>query len=156
MDPNKLAQSDHEELEALDTAAATPNQPHLYDLAKDAARSEDIAALKYAISLGAQPSQMIIPALSIDNPDVLACLLDAGLDINYRIPGYTGTPLTGSSAFAEVELIKSLLARGADPNLENCGWGQFYLKPLAAAVAQGMVKDEDAAETMKVLLDGGA
>ncbi len=98
---------------------------------------------------------MIIPALSVDNPDVLACLLDAGLDIDYRIPGYIGTPLTGASAFAKVELIKSLLARGADRNLENCGWGQFHLKPLAAAAAQGMVRDEDAAEAMKVLLDGG-
>ncbi len=98
---------------------------------------------------------MIIPALSVDNPDVLACLFDAGLDINYRIPGYTGTPLTGASAFAKVELVRFLLARGADPNLENCGWGQFHLKPLAAT-ARGWVSDEDAAEAMKVLLDGGA
>jgi len=139
----------------LDTAAAQPDQTQLYDLAKEAARSDDIAALEYAISLSPQSWEMISPALSVDNPGPLVCLLDAGLDINCRIPGYTGTPLTGASAFAKVELVKSLLARGADVNRENCGWGQFHLKPLAAA-AQGWVKDEDAAETIRVLLDGGA
>lgn len=153
--PTSFARSDYDAVEALDAAATKPDQTQLLDLAKEAARSESIPALEYAISLGAQPSQVIIPALSVDNPDVLACLLDAGLDINYRIPGYTGTPLTGASAFAKVELVKSLLARGADPSLENCGWGQFHLRPLAAA-AQGTVRDEDAADVMKVLLDGGA
>ena len=98
---------------------------------------------------------MIIPALDLDKPDVLACLLDAGLDINYRIPGYAGTPLTGASAFAKTELVKLLLARGADPNRGNCGWGQYQLKPPAAAV-DGWMKDEEAAETIRVLLNGGA
>lgn len=142
-------------LEALNAAAAKPDPSDLHRIAKEAARSGNVAALKYAISLGAEPSRMILPALSIDNPDSLVCLLDAGLDVNYRIPGYTGTPLTGSAAFAKVELIKALLSHGADPNLENCGWGQFQLKPIAAA-AQGLSKDEDAAEAIKALLEGGA
>lgn len=152
---NKYARSNHEKVEALDNAAAQPDRTQLHSLAKEAAGLEDIAAVKYAISLGAQPSEMIIPALSLDKPDILACLLDAGLEINYRIPGYTGSPLTGASAFAKTELVKTLLARGADPNLENCGWGRYHLRPPAAA-AQGWMKDEEAAETIRVLLDGGA
>ncbi len=64
---------------------------------------------------------MIISALSVDNPDVLACLLDAGLDINYRISSYIDIQLIDVFAFVKVELIKSLLARDADRNLKNCG-----------------------------------
>lgn len=144
-----------ESSDALNAAAAKPDQADLYNIAKEAARSGNVAALKHAISLGAEPSSMIIPALSIDDPASLLCILDAGLDINYRIPGYTGTPLTGAAAFAKIDLIKALLSRGADPNLENCGWGQYHLKPIAAA-AQGLCRDEDAAEAIKILLNGGA
>ena len=150
-----LVRSAHGILEALDAAAAKPDSSDLYDIAKQAARSDNVAALKYAISLGAEPSSMIILALSTDNPDSLVCLLDAGLDINYRIPGYTGTPLTGAASFAKVELIKALLSRGADPNIENCGMGQFHLRPIAAAV-EGWMTDENAAKTIKILLEGGA
>lgn len=138
----------------MGTAAAQPDRIQLHDLAKEAAGSEDIAAVKYATFLGAEPSQMIVSTLSLDKPDVLSYLLDAGLDINYRIPGYSGSPLTSASAFAKTELVKTLLARGADPILENCGWGQFQLRPLAVA-AQGWVLDKDAAETITFLLDVG-
>lgn len=65
---------------------------------------------------------MIVPTLSLGKPDVLSCLLD----VDYRIPGYSG-----SSAFAENELVKTLLVRGADPN----------------------VLDREAGETTRVLLD---
>ena len=139
----------------MDAAAAKADPAELDNIAKEAARSGSVVALKYAISLGVKPSSMIIPALSIDNPDSVLCLLDAGLDINYRIPGYTGTPLTGAAAFAKIDLIKALLSRGADPNLKNCGWGHYHLKPIAAA-AQGLCRDEDAAEAIKILLEGGA
>ena len=71
------------------------------------------------------------------------------------MPGYSGNPLTCAAAFAKVPLIKYLLSKGADPNMVNCGWGQFQLRPIAAA-AQGWMKDTDAAAAMEVLLAGGA
>lgn len=59
-----------------------------------------------------------------------------------------------AALFAKIGLLRLLLARGADPNLENCGHGQFQLRPLAAA-ADGWMPDHDAAEAMRVLLEEG-
>lgn len=39
--------------------------------------------------------------------------------------------------------------------MENCGWGQFQLKAIAAA-ADGWTKDAEAAAAVEVLLEGGA
>ena len=71
------------------------------------------------------------------------------------MPGYSGTPLVCASAFAKAPLIEYLLSRGADPNIENCGWGHFQLKPITAAV-EGWMKDVDAAKAVGILLEGGA
>ena len=71
------------------------------------------------------------------------------------MPGYSGNPLASASFFAKIPLIGFLLSRGADPNMENGGWGQFQLKPLAAS-AEGWQKDADAAKAMELLLKGGA
>lgn len=111
--------------------------------------------LNAALKRGAEPKDFIIEALDNGSPEICACLFDAGLDINYRIPDYSGNTLTCASAFAKTPLIEFLLSRGADPNTENWGWGQLQFKPLAGA-AVGCVKDADAAKAMEVLLNGGA
>lgn len=69
--------------------------------------------------------------------------------------GYFGNPLTCASFFRKIPLIEFLLLRGADPNMKNCGWGQFQLEPLAAAAA-GWRKDAEAAKVMEIVLNGGA
>lgn len=141
--------------ESLDAAASKPDPDLLQALTAEAARSGNIPALHYALhDLSVAPAPFILPAIANGRPEVTSCLLDAGLDVNYRIPGHTGTPLVSAALFAKIDLLRLLLARGADPNLDNCGHGQFQLRPLAAA-ADGWMLDSDAAEAMRVLLEEG-
>lgn len=89
-------------------------------------------------------------------PQLLACLLDAGLDVNHHIAGFNGTPLCTASAFAKIALIGFLLSHGADTNINDAGWGQSQLRPQAAAAEGCSIRDKDAARAMEVLLEGGA
>lgn len=43
------------------------------------------------------PKDLVISALCSGLPEVYACLLDAGLGINHRLPGYTGSALVTAS-----------------------------------------------------------
>lgn len=84
------------------------------------------------------PKDLVISALCSGLPEVYACLLDAGLDINHRLPGYTGSALVTASKirhqkYANVPLISFLLSRGGGPN-DSASWGgPPYLRSLALA-----------------------
>lgn len=60
--------------------------------------------------------QAIHAAVSSNQADVVAWLLDAGADVNAR-QQQDYTPLMGAAANARHEIIDLLLARGADPSL---------------------------------------
>ncbi len=142
-------------LAALRDAVSSNNEARFHDITAQAINSGNATLLKEALNHGSDHEEFLVKALDNGSPEILACLLDAGLDINYRMPGYSGNPLTCASFFAKIPLIKFLLSRGADPNMANCGWGQYQLKPLAAP-AEGWKRDADVAKVMEVLLNGGA
>ena len=129
----------------------------MHSIAREAARAGNTSILTRALALGVPREDVLLPALDHGSPNHCACLFDgpAGLDINYHIPGYSGTPLVCAAVFARIPLLRFLLSRGADPNIRTCGWGEFQLRPLAGAAA-GWQKDEDSAEVMGILLRAGA
>ena len=121
--------------------------------ASDAAKRGDIPLLRQALEDGARPQDITIEAIDNGSPQTYACLLDAGLDPNYRFPGYSGSALICAARWANVPLIRLLLDRGADPNLPNAGWGGQCLGALACAA--GSVR-EDAPKAVEALLGAGA
>ena len=87
--------------------------------------------------------------------DAYACLLDAGLDVNHRLGGYSGNALISACKYGQVEIVRMLLSRGADPNLPGVGYGGPV--PLGAlACAAECFKKEQGVEAMRLLLDAGA
>ena len=125
----------------------------IHQKASDAAKAGDVPLLRQAFEDGAKPHDIAIQALDNGVPQTYACLLDAGLDPNYRFPGYTGSALICAAKSAKVPLIRLLLDRGADPNLQNAGWGGKRLGALACAA--GSV-NKDAPDAVKILLRAGA
>lgn len=102
------------------------------------------------------PKDLVISALCSGLPEVYACLLDAGLDINHRLPGSPAAPAQLSlrpQKYADVPLIRFLLSRGGGPN-DSASWGgPPYLRSLA--LAAGSVK-AGGPEAVRVLQGEGA
>ena len=142
---------------ALQAAVSRSDHTTIDTIAKDAARSNDTATLQEALRLGAKPQDYVIQALSTQSgsPDAYVCLLEAGLDVNYRFPGYTGNALIAACKYGQVEIVRMLLLRGADPNLEGVGYGGPE-KLGALACAAECFKKEPGVEVMRFLLDAGA
>ncbi|KAI4100041.1 MAG: hypothetical protein L6R37_005681 [Teloschistes peruensis] len=97
-------------------APLTPSpNPALLSTARSAALTAltaDLPTLRSALTAGVSPSSLATSALSKNNPpEVYACLLDAGLDHNYQLPGYNGSALVTASRFWEA--LELLLERGA-------------------------------------------
>ena len=90
--------------------AAYFKQPHIVRLLLD--RGADP---RQSAENGAQV-QAIHAAVSSNQLEVVAWLLDAGADVNAR-QQQDYTPLMGAAANAREELLDLLLARGADPSL---------------------------------------
>ena len=57
-------------------------------------------------------------AVSSNQPQIVAWLLDAGADVNAR-QQMDYTPLMGAAANARVDILELLLSRGADPSLQT-------------------------------------
>lgn len=141
----------------LQTAFSASDHATISTITKDAARSGDISTLQEALGLGAKPQDYVNQALSVPSgsPDAYTCLLDAGLDVNYRFPSYTGNALIAASKHGLIEVVRMLLARGADPNLKGVGYGgPERLDALACAAACS--QREDGVEVMRLLLGAGA
>ena len=141
----------------LQAAASQSDHTTLEKIVKDAVRSGDVTTLREALRLGAKPQDYVNQALSVPSgsPDAYACLLDAGLDVNYRFPGYMGNALIAASRYGQVEIVRMLLSRGADPNMENVGYGGPE-RLSALACAAECFKKEQGVEAMRMLLDAGA
>ena len=70
-------------------------------------------------------------AIASGNTGAVLAMLDAGMPPNAR--GVAG-PLLWYCAWDDPELVKELLARGAPPDEESCGFGQAPQTPLQRAV----------------------
>ena len=135
-----------------------------------AIKSRNTAILKEALSLGVRPSNYINSILGLQppSPDLLAALLDAGLDPNATIPGHRGVLLNAVAATGKIEYVELLLARGADPNIVgpnatgplrgHGGWMANSLGPIGAAIEGYMVpaKEKDVLKVVEALVNGGA
>lgn len=144
-------------ISTLQTAFSASDHATISTITKEAARSGDISTLKESLRLGARPQEYVDQALSVPSgsPDAYACLLDAGLDVNYRFPGYTGNALIAASKHGLVEVVRMLLARGADPNLKGVGYGGPE-RLGALACAAGCFQREAGVEVMRLLMGAGA
>jgi uncharacterized protein len=113
------------------------------------------------------------PSGELDSPDIVAKLLDKGADVNAQLTGRpfilhhnaTGnrtisegtTALMKAATTSDVELMRTLLARGADPNIRT----KNNTTALMAAAGLNWVDisslgTEDASiEAIKLLLDRG-
>lgn len=135
-----------------------------------AIKSRNVPLFQEALSLGARPFDYINPILSLQPPEptLLDAILDAGLDPNERIGGHRGVLLNLAAASAQIEYVKLLLERGADPNIVGPnatgprsgegGWMSNSLGPLGAAVEGSMFprEDEKVLGVVEALIDGGA
>ena len=112
--------------------------------------------LRETFDRGVQPKDVASSALSNGSPETYSCLLDAGLDPNFRFAGYMGTALTGAAKFGKSHLIRLLLARGAHPNSPNARFGgPPQMGPLACA-ASCIRNRKASAEIVGMLLEAGA
>lgn len=127
-------------------------------MAEDAARSGNVPILCSALQSGLiKPDKYITQALSVKDgfPDAYACLLDFGLDINAPQHGHMGNALIAASKYGQVDIIRMLLSRGADPNPKDVAMGgPGRHGPLACAAE--CLKSTEGTEAVKVLLEAGA
>ncbi|KAL6720864.1 hypothetical protein ACLMJK_002789 [Lecanora helva] len=142
---------------ALQAAFSNSDRVTADVIAKKAARTNDADTLREALRLGANPQDYVIQALSTSSgwPDAYLCLLEAGLDVNYHFPGYMGNALIVACKYGQAEIVRVLLSRGADPNLEGVGYGGPE-KLGALAGAAECFKKEAGVKAMRLLLDAGA
>ncbi len=95
------------------------------------------------------PKDLVIFALCSGLPEVYACLLNAGLDINHRLPGYTGSALVTASKISQRPLISFLLSRGGGPN-DSASWGgPPYLRSLALAAGSVRARGPEAVRVLR-------
>jgi ankyrin repeat protein len=114
-----------------------------------------------------------VPAGDLDHLQFIKALLDAGADVNARATDSTetrtiftmqwlyedgATPLLRAAQSGDVELMKLLLAKGADPKIAT----NYNVTPLAAAAGIGWVEGvtyewspASNVEAVKLLLDLG-
>ena len=114
-----------------------------------------------------------VPAGDLDHLQFIKALLDAGADVNARAKDSTetrtiftmqwlyedgATPLLRAAQSGDVELMKLLLAKGADPKIAT----NYNVTPLAAAAGIGWVEGvtyewspASNVEAVKMLLDLG-
>ncbi len=99
-----------------------------------------------AVAAGSDAAnQQLFKALQAQDPETALYALSEGADARAHEPDGT-TPLHYAAHYADLRLIKALLAAGADPNVQN----NFGSKPLAEAATTGN------AEAIRLLLQGGA
>lgn len=107
----------------------------------------DPAILKKLIDAGLDAKTLGSPAPR--NPEILELLLDNGLNANHH-SGFTGSLLAGAAWDGQVDCVRLLLERGADPNTR----GGRDCTTTALAAAAGAVHPN--LETVELLLDYGA
>jgi ankyrin repeat protein len=126
------------------------NDPQLSKLTAAAQRG-DVPEVKRLLAKGLDPNKLppggtdtaVWAAVYGRKPDVIRVLGEAGADLN---AGYPETPLETAGGWGHVELVRALIAGGADVNRPNTS-GQT---PLRSAVAKGHV------DVAVDLLKGGA
>jgi ankyrin repeat protein len=113
------------------------------------------------------------------HPDVVRCLIDAGVQVNLKLSSGM-TPLMAAASMGKTEAVATLLEKGADPNIKDTGdatalgyaalngsadivrllikyhaniqgaSGGFTNSPLTAAIGNGKI------EVVEILLESGA
>ena len=128
----------------------------LSERALEAAKAGDLMVLREAFDRGVQPKDVAISALSNGSPETYSCLLQAGLEPDYRLPGYMGTALTGAAIFGKPRLTRLLLERGANPNSPNARFGGPPQMGALACAATCIKNHKASAEIVSMLLEAGA
>ena len=121
-----------------------------------AVQTKDVDAVKALLDAGADPKQRYSDGESLlmreirtnRNPDLFQLLLDAISDLSYvNLQKEDGvTSLMMAVNYKRAEAVRSLLAAGADPDIQN-NKGQAALMYAASSAEL---------DTVKALLDGGA
>lgn len=101
-----------------------------------------------AESTEASPSEALLLYLNQGNgdPEKVRHFIESGADVNYSDKQYRNTPLHNATHFGQVEIVKILLAQGADVDVKD-NRGDT---PLLMAV------DEGHTETAIMLINNGA
>ena len=126
-----------------------------------AARGGHYKLVRFLLEHGADPNikalnggtALILASTQRENTDVINILLDYGADINAMIEDDKMTGIT-SLYYAIYNFfefnVKTLLERGADPNIEAIVYNQLQTSPLIAAAAVGSYT------SVKLLIEHGA
>lgn len=72
-----------------------------------------------AMDLKGLSHKLKVLAMTNGTIDEYRCILDQGVDINYRDPATMDTPLTKAARFDRLDMVNELIARGANLNLQN-------------------------------------
>lgn len=124
----------------------------------DAIFSNDLALLEQLLDQGADPNALIdhhatglsplIEAAHCGTPEIITALLDRGANIHQTIGVVEDSPLSAACTKARIDVVKLLLARGADPNLRQKG---------SSALTAAMIdKQPSRTRIVKLLLAAGA
>ena len=130
---------------------------------REGPEGDDWAMARYLIKAGASPSlydkDALTPAENANSSGLdgaVLAMLEAGMDPNLRcISG----PLIWYMAYSAPEVIKALLARGANPNAEAYGVmckGQTPLYRAAESLSEGGMSEDTFLEIAIALIEAGA
>lgn len=121
----------------------------------EAAKGNHVELVRELIGWGASPRAAYSDdrspvwfAVYHGRTEAALALLDAGLDVNEPVSG--STLLSLAAGENHPELVRALLARGADPNLRNEGGLSPGLTPLMVAAARSYPR------IVRILLEAGA
>lgn len=133
----------------------------LAEALEDAVRRQDAERLGSLLAAGADPDtigpssgvSLLTVASGRGGVEVVRHLVDAGASLSFRVPG-TNPPLVAAIRHGQVEVVRLLLERGADPNEPPNG---ASLGLAASQVAHRSLAGTSAKlEILRLLLDAGA